>query len=252
MPNGATGLPPPASWEASRVTTYKIIKTATRANRRRARGGNDINNKNNNTSMKAPKGKTFDPVPAGTHVARLYQIVHIGTTSFEYKGETKQSDKIRLTFELCNERKVFNEGDEPRPFSISREFGYSMSPKSHLRPFIEGMIGTKLHDEEAYNFETDSLLGEACLLSVVHVEKDGNTYANIQNASPLIKGMEAPLLFNKTSAIDVNTITDEELAGLPEFLQDKIKASVEYANRGDLKKGAEMSNDEEMRSGSPF
>jgi hypothetical protein len=183
--------------------------------------------------MKAPKSKSFDPVPAGTHVARLYQIIHIGTTSFEYKGEMKQSDKIRLTFELCNERKVFNEGEEPRPFSISREFGYSMSPKSHLRPFIEGMAGVKMHDDEAYNFETDSLLGEACLLSVVHVEKEGNTYANIQSASPLIKGMEAQPLYNKTQTIDVNTITDDELAALPQFLQDKIKASLEWANRAD-------------------
>src|SRR6266550_6930129 len=106
-------------------------------------------------AMKAPKGKSFDPVPAGTHVARLYQIIHIGTVKFEYKGEVKQSDKIRFTFELCNERKVFNEGEEPRPFSISREFGFSISPKGHLRPFIEGMGGAKMHDDEAYNFDID-------------------------------------------------------------------------------------------------
>lgn len=181
--------------------------------------------------MKAPKGKSFDPVPAGTHVARLYQIIHIGTVKFEYKGETKFSDKIRLTFELSNERKVFNEGEEPRPFSISREFGYSMSPKSHLRPFLEGMAGAKMHDDEAYNFETETMLGDACLLNVVHVDKDGNTYANIQSASPLIKGMEAPPLFNKAQLIDVNTSTLEEIDALPEFLRDKIKSSEEYDKR---------------------
>jgi hypothetical protein len=57
----------------------------------------------------------------------------LGTNSFEYMGETKSSDKIRLTFELSNERKVFKEGDEAKPYSISREFGFSMHTKSKLR-----------------------------------------------------------------------------------------------------------------------
>jgi hypothetical protein len=77
-------------------------------------------------TLKAPSRKESTPVPKGNHIARLYQIIHIGTNSFEYMGETKSSDKIRLTFELSNERKVFKEGDEPKPFSVSREFGFSM------------------------------------------------------------------------------------------------------------------------------
>jgi hypothetical protein len=60
----------------------------------------------------------------------------------------------------------------------------------------EGFMGTKLHDDEAYNFNLEDLLGDVCLLNVVHTEKDGNTYANIQGASPLPKGITAPELFN--------------------------------------------------------
>jgi hypothetical protein len=50
------------------------------------------------------------------------------------------------------------------------------------------------------------LLGEACLLNVVHTEKGGNTYANIQGASPLPKGMTAPELVDETRSLDINTI----------------------------------------------
>lgn len=182
--------------------------------------------------MKAPKPKTFDPVPAGAHVARLYQIIHIGTSEFEYMGETKKSDKIRLTFELCNEKKVFKEGEEARPYSVSREFGFSMGPKSKLRPFIEGMRGVAMHDDEAYNLDIETLLGDACLITVVHEEKNGNTYANIHTASPLPKGMAAvPELYNPAQFIDVNTTPREELSKLPEFLQDKIAATEEWAAR---------------------
>jgi hypothetical protein len=117
-------------------------------------------------ALTAPKSKSSEPVPKGNHVARLYQIIHIGTNSFEYMGETKSSDKIRLIFELSNERKVFKEGDEPKPFSISREFGFSMHAKSKLRPFIEGMLGTVLFDKEADNFDFESLLGQPSYSSI--------------------------------------------------------------------------------------
>ena len=76
-------------------------------------------------------------------------MIHIGTNAFEYMGEMKKSDKVRLTFELSNQGKVFKEGEQAKPFSISREFGLIMGQKSNLRPFVESFIGTSLSDEEA-------------------------------------------------------------------------------------------------------
>src|SRR5436190_13601596 len=108
-------------------------------------------------SLTAPRAKSNTDIPKGNHVARLYQVIHIGTNEFEFKGETKKSDKIRFTFELSNERKVFKEGEEAKPFSVSREFGFSMGPKSHLRPFVESMVGTALFDDEAYGFNFEDL-----------------------------------------------------------------------------------------------
>jgi hypothetical protein len=182
-------------------------------------------------SLKAPRANTVTDVPKGNHVARLYQIIHIGTNEFEFKGETKKSDKVRLTFELCNERKSFKEGEEPKPFSVSREFGFSMGPKSHLRPFVEGMIGTSLYDEEAYNFNFEDLLGRECLLNVVHEEKNGNVYANIKGATPLPKGMDAPEQFNESKMIDVNSATAEEIEALPDFIKTKMFSSEEWQGR---------------------
>jgi hypothetical protein len=59
-----------------------------------------------------------------------------------------------------------------------------MHTKSKLRPFVEGMLGAPLFDKEADNFDFESLLGQKCLLNVVHEEKNGNVYANIAGASP--------------------------------------------------------------------
>lgn len=184
-------------------------------------------------TLTAPKGKAFDPVPAGSHVARLYQIVHIGTIKTSWQGKETMTDKVRLTFELCNETKVFKEGEEARPFSISREFSFYMSRKANLRQFVEGMIGTMLDEDEAATFDLEKLLGQECLLNVVHTvsKANGQTYADIKTASPLPKGMTAPAIYNAAKLIDVNTATPEQIDELPEFLRDKMKGSDEYDRR---------------------
>jgi hypothetical protein len=122
-------------------------------------------------------------------------------------------------------------GDEPKPFSISREFGFSMHAKSKLRPFIEGMLGTVLFDKEADNFDFESLLGPECMLNVVHEEKNGNVYANIAGTATLPRGLEAPALVNEKKMIDVNTAPFEEIEALPNFIREKMQSSDEYKGR---------------------
>lgn len=97
-----------------------------------------------------------------------------------------------------------------------------MHAKSKLRPLVEGMLGAPLSDKEADNFTFESLLGQECLLNVVHDEKNGSVYANIAGASPLPKGMDAPALANETRMIDMNTASFEEIEALPGFIREKM------------------------------
>lgn len=182
-----------------------------------------------------PKKASIEPVPAGAHVARLYQIIHVGSVPSTYQGQERISDQVRLTFELCNEKKVFKEEEGEKPLSISTRFEtYSMGKKANLRRLVEGMLGVTLHDDEAFNMNLDDILGQECLLTVVHTEgKDGNTYANIKGASPLPKGMLAPAIVNTPRFLDVNEITEEELNNLPQFLQEKMRSSQEWQMRQD-------------------
>ena len=43
--------------------------------------------------------------------------------------------------------------------------------------------------------------------------------------------MDAPELHNEKRVIDVNTAPFEEISALPEFIQEKMKKSEEYAAR---------------------
>lgn len=185
--------------------------------------------------IKAPfKGgdSDFEPTPAGNHIARLYAVVHIGVLDDTWQGQEKQIDKVRLTFELPNETKVFKEGDEPKPQVISEIYTLSMGKKSNLRPIVEGIVGTALLDHEAEYFDVTELVGMACMLNVVHVKKGDKTYANIHSTAPLPKGVEAPPAFNKPMVLDYEeNWSEEKFTSLPEWIQEKMKSSHNYREK---------------------
>ena len=187
--------------------------------------------------------KTYTLPPAGTHVARIYKFINLGTRIQNWKGQPKDypDTLVEFTLELPNELNEFEveENGEKKtiqkPFVISREFTLSMSHKGHLRPFVEGIIGAQLTDAEAGAFDIEQLVGMTCLATIVHTKsKDGErTYANISTVAPLMKGTEAPAPVNEPVFMDVKTMTLDEFNALPDFKQKKIKISDEWKARFD-------------------
>jgi len=115
---------------------------------------------------------------------------------------------------------------------IDREFTLSMHEKANLRKFVEGILGVTFLDEEANIFDIAELMGKTCLLNVVHKKAtNGNTYANIQSASPLPKGMTAPAAFNRPILLDYDNWDGEVFNTLPPFIADKIKTSQQYKEK---------------------
>lgn len=181
----------------------------------------------------APKPKSnYTPAPAGTHVARCFQYIQIGTVQEEYMGKPKMMNKIRLSFELPNEKKIWKEGEPEKPWVIHQEYTLSMAEKANLRKLVEGMIGTTLIDEEAFNFDTETLVGMACIVSIKHkTSAKGNVRSEIASASPLMKGMECPAQFNPSSILTYSSWSEEKFESLPDFLKEKLMGSEEFKNR---------------------
>lgn len=186
--------------------------------------------------LTAPKPETtYELCPSGTHIARLYKIINLGTHDTEWQGQAKTSAKIRLYWELPNEMKEYEKDGQKvsAPFAISRELTFSMGEKANLRHLVEGMIGTILQEDEAYTFDIEKLLGMACLLTVVHEtgKSSGKKFAKVSATAPLMKGMEAPAQFNKSELIDTTTLSEEEIRKLPQWLMDQVRDSHEYKRR---------------------
>lgn len=171
----------------------------------------------------------YKPIDSGTYVARCFSMVHIGTIEQEFQGEKKDSNKVRITWELPTETKVFKEGEEPKVLTIGKEFTLSLHEKSNLRKFLESWRGKGFTEEEAKKFDITKLLGVPCMLSIIHkTNKQGKLYAEISSISTLPKSLACPEQVNPNFEFSLENFDEDKFNSLPDWLKDKIKTSKEY------------------------
>ena len=174
-------------------------------------------------------GGDFTPPPAGTHIAICYRVIDLGTQKIEWQGSAKEQHKVLLSWELPGE--LMEDG---RPFTISKRYTLSSHEKSTLRKDLEAWRGKAFTDADfgPGGFDIASIIGKACLLSIVHTEKDGKTYANINSLSRLAKGMEAPEITNERLYLSLSAEPGKFVSAvmdkLSDGLQDTIRKSPEY------------------------
>lgn len=175
-------------------------------------------------------GQSFEPIQAGSYVARCYSMILMGTFEEDYKSEKKQITKVKVTFELPTEQKVFEESKGLQPHVIGIDFTLSMAEKSNLRAFLTNWRGKAYTDEEAKKVDISKMVGVPCQLSVIHrtSKSSGKTYATVASASMLMKGFEAPKQINPSVIFNVNQFDKEVFETLPKFIQEKIQASFEF------------------------
>lgn len=189
--------------------------------------------------------------PQGNHVARCYQMIHIGTIDTEYMGEKKQVNKVNITWELPNELNVFKEENGPEPFVISKEYTLSMGEKANLRKDLESWRGKGFSEQEADAFDITKLLGVPCMINIIHkTSKAGNDYAIVSGITPLPKGLECPSQINDSFEFNYGDKFDA-LNKLNDWIKDKVKTSKEYQEKMNPNQHSEQSNDDED-DGLPF
>lgn len=164
--------------------------------------------------------KDFPIAPAGTQVARCYQVIDLGHQKVVWQDEDKWVPKILLTWELLGSDKM----TDGRPFAISNRYTLSLSKKSILRPMLEAWRGKPFADEEAREFEVKKVLGAYCMLNVVHKDEGDRTYANVAAVMALPKDMPKPTAVNAPVYFNLDT---DEVSKLPEWIQKVINKSRE-------------------------
>nr|DAW00577.1 MAG TPA: hypothetical protein [Caudoviricetes sp.] len=174
------------------------------------------------TITASSSGGDYEVAPAGVFLARCYQMVDIGTHTFNFMGKDRDLRKVYLFWELLKDSNGQPVDGTP---TVMGSYTLSMNKKSKLRPLLEQWRGKPFTDQEASQFNLTTLLDKYCTVQIVHTESGDRTYANVntimatQDKAPGVRPIVAFSVSDPDGAV---------LGELPEWLQKKIEASQEY------------------------
>lgn len=184
---------------------------------------------------RATQTSTFKPVPPGSHLARCYRIIDLGTQKTTFNGESKFIKKVMFQFEVHSED---DDGplktDKGEPMSISKNYTLSLSDKAVLRADLEAWRGREFTREELQGFELKNVLGAWCLITVTRATgNDGREYTNITGVSPVPKAMKQslPTPFNQVGIFYIDDPDMEMFETLSERIRQKITETPEWKSR---------------------
>lgn len=163
----------------------------------------------------APKaGSDRKVAPAGTHAARLVQIIDLGIQDRPaFQGEAKKPcHQLHLTFELVDETAEFD--GEEKPFWVSRVVNYSAHEKSALMKYRQAIDPTAK--------DVTDLLDKPCMVEVVNKEHKGKTYANVVGVTPAPKKLKVEPLHGPTRVVEFEDGDIDAYNALPDFLKETM------------------------------
>jgi hypothetical protein len=168
----------------------------------------------------------FTPCPAGTFLARCCRVIDLGTQTVEYQGEAKPAHKVLITFEVIDPETFTDAGG---CYTASKRYTASLHEKAALRRDLETWRGAKFTDAELQRFDLAGILGKQALLSIVHAEKDGRTFANIAGLVKPPKGLSGSEPSEPLVHFDLANPNWPLFDTLGEKLRAQIASSPEYA-----------------------
>ena len=185
--------------------------------------------------------RQFQIAPAGTHLARLYRIIDLGTQMREYEGKVTMNRKGKFFFELHGENA---EGkplltSDGKPLIQSREYTISLNEKANLRRDLEAWRGKSFTEEELKGFQLKTLLGHFCMVNISHRQKGDMTYADLKGISSvpaIYKKAGLPEGVNSTMLFDLNAFDAAMFESLSDNIKEVIKKSPEYRSIGEQSK----------------
>jgi hypothetical protein len=185
--------------------------------------------------------KQFQIAPAGTHLARLYRVIDLGTQMREYEGKVTMSRKAKFFFELHGED-VYNKPlltADGKPLIQSREYTVSLNEKANLRRDLEAWRGKAFTEDELKGFDLKNILGHFCMVNISHRQKGDMTYADLKGVSAvpsIYKKQGLPEGINTTMIFNLDKFDETMFDSLSENIKETIKKSPEYRSIGEQSK----------------
>jgi hypothetical protein len=202
-------------------------------------------------------GGSFTPVPDGTHLARCYRIIDMGTQKTEFEGKVKLLPKVMIQFEVHGEDAEGNPiiTGKGEPMSISKNYTLSLADKATLRKDLQTWRGKEFTADELRGFELKNILGAWAMISVVSkAGNNGKEYTNIAGVMSVPSAIKKAGLPKHHNDLKLFSI-DEPDMGLFDTFSNSIKAKIEGSPEWQARKGTaipDASGFDDMTDDIPF
>lgn len=196
----------------------------------------------------------FKRVPPGSHVARCYSLIDLGTqlTTGQY-GE-KLAHKIQIGWELYGEDEDGNPltvdvDGKQMPMTIKKSYTVSLHEKASLRKDLASWRGRDFTEDEAKEFDVQNLLGAPCMLSITESETNGKTYSNVSSISKLPSALKNTLHepVHEKLVFNLDEPDMKIFNNFHEKLQEAIKRSPEW-----IRQFGNSGSNQQKQSGGEF
>ena len=175
------------------------------------------------------KGGGMEPAPEGQHLAICVGMYDVGTHYNKMYGKTNR--KVVITWELP-ELRIQGGVYDGEPRQISKTYTASLNDKAVLRKDLESWRGRAFREEELEAFDLKNILGQPCLLGIIHKTKEGGgIVAKVNAVTQLPKFVQAPPAFSQPKFLDLddnNWRWELDNGSLPEWIVRLAKESLTY------------------------
>jgi len=135
--------------------------------------------------------------------------------------------RVLIGWELPKCIQEANEYHEAGPYLVWNEYTCSLHEKANLRKDLESWRGVAFKEADLQRFDLKSLLGQPCLLLLVHTETESGTYCNISAIAPPGE-IKIPQQTHDSIYFTLESLDEKLYDSFGKNLQAKIAKSPEY------------------------
>lgn len=189
-------------------------------------------------SLKAKRKPVSDipPLDGGTYMGVCVAVIDLGQQykQYEKQKQGRYVEQCLFIFEIPSERVQVDGQDKPRWLS-SKRFTVSLHERSALFQLLTSWRGKALSEAEldpaGEGFDLMQMAGQGAMLSVSVNEKDDGSRSNkIEAVTGFPKGIAPPKPESEILVFDADDPDMEVFAKLPEWIQDAIRKSTQFAD----------------------
>lgn len=189
-------------------------------------------------SLKAKRkpANNIPPLDGGTYMSVCVGVIDLGEQyrQFDKQKQGKYAEECVFIFEIPSERVQVDEEDKPRWLS-SKRYTVSLHERSALYQMLTSWRGKALSDAEldpaGDGFDLMQMAGQGAMLSVSVAEKDDGSLKNkIEAVTGFPKGIAPPQPESEILVFDADDPDMEVFGKLPEWIQDVIRKSTQFAD----------------------